>query len=177
LLPSFAEAATLYGEMQTYKHLPDGERERACIEWFERRRDARSDGLTWYEFACAAGSQFQVYGPLYECFAGRRDAVAGAYDGYFPSVASLHVLLDSYVDQREDREHGELNFASLYSSPQQLRERVAYLARLARTQFASLPDCSDHVFVLRVMALFYLTHPKIYQQHLQREAASLLAVV
>lgn len=177
LLPSFAEAATLYGEMQTFKHLADGEREKACVAWFERRRDARTDGLTWGEFACAAGSQFQVYGPLYECFAGRRDLVVNAYDGYFPSVAALHVLLDSYVDQREDREHGELNFATLYASPQQLHERVSYLAQSARARFASLPDGADHLFVLRVMALFYLTHPKVYQQRLQRQAASLLTAI
>lgn len=177
LLPGFAEAASLYAEMQTYKHLPPGRREEACVAWFEHRRDARSDGLTWYEFACAAGSQFQVYGPLYECFAGRRDAVTAAYDGYFPAVAALHVLLDSYIDQREDREHGELNFATLYASPQRLRERVAELARRARTHFSRLPDGADHLFVLRVMALFYLTHPKIYEQRLQRQAASLLASI
>ena len=177
LLPCFAEAAGLYAEMQTYKHLPAGQREEACIAWFDRRRDARSDGLTWYEFACAAGSQFQVYGPLYECFAGRRDFVAQAYDGYFPAVAALHVLLDSYIDQREDREHAELNFAQMYSSPKQLRERVSFLAQTARERFSSLPDRTDHLFVLRVMALFYLTHPKIYQQRLAREAASLLTAI
>jgi tetraprenyl-beta-curcumene synthase len=177
LLPAFAEAAALYAEMQTFKHYSENQRERACIEWFARRRDARSRDLTWYEYACAAGSQFQVYAPLYECFAGRPDAVAPAYDAYFPAVAALHVLLDSYIDQREDREHGELNFASLYASPQRMLERAAELAAAARDRFTRLPNPGDHRFVLHVMALFYLTHPKVYEQGLQRQAERLLEVI
>ncbi|HEY7787528.1 MAG TPA: DUF2600 family protein [Casimicrobiaceae bacterium] len=177
LLPAFAEAAALYAEMQTYKHYPARERERACIEWFERRRDARFAGLEWFEFACAAGSQFQVYAPLFECFAGRTDAIAATYDAYFPAVAALHVLLDSFIDQAEDRAHGELNFASLYATPERLHERVAYLAGGARQRFDRLADRADHRFVLRVMGLFYLTHPKVFEQGFDRQAASLLRAI
>ena len=177
LLPAFSEAAGLYAEMQTYKHYPADRRERICIRWFEQRRDARLEGLEWYEFACAAGSQFQVYALLFECFAGRTGAIGATYDAYFPWVAALHVLLDSYIDQAEDGEHGELNFASLYATPQRMLERVAYLAGTARTRFASLPDPAHHRFVLRVMALFYLTHPKVYEQGLDRQAAALLHVI
>jgi tetraprenyl-beta-curcumene synthase len=177
MLASFSEAATLYAEMQTYKHYPPARRESACIEWFERRRDPRFAGLTWYEFACAAGSQFQVYAPLYAHLAGHGDAARATYDAYFPSIAALHVLLDSYIDQAEDSEHGELNFASLYSGPEHLRERVGELAADAMRRFRTLPDPAPHRFVLRVMALFYLTHPKVYSQGLQREAESLLRAI
>jgi tetraprenyl-beta-curcumene synthase len=177
LFSAFSEAATLYAEMQTYKHYPPLQRESACIEWFERRRDARFVGLQWYEFACAAGSQLQVYAPLFAYFANHYDAVTTAYDAYFPSVAALHVLLDSYIDQAEDREHGELNFATLYAGPEQMRRRVADFATQATLGFERLPNPAHHRFVLRVMALFYLTHPKIYAQGLQREAESLLRAV
>ncbi|MEO6836465.1 MAG: DUF2600 family protein [Candidatus Tumulicola sp.] len=177
LLPAFSEAAALYAEMQTYKHYPPVERERACRAWFERRRDARLAGLEWYEFACAAGSQFQVYAPLFECFAGRTHAISATYAAYFPAVAALHVLLDSYIDQAEDREHRELNFAGLYPTPRRMLERVECLAETARRRFAALPDPAHHRFVLRVMALFYLTHPKVYEQNLEREATSLLRAI
>ena len=167
----------LYSEMQTYKHFPPALREMACIEWFERRRDARFEGLEWYEFACAAGSQFQVYAPLFAYFAGQVDAIVATYGAYFPSVAALHVLLDSYIDQAEDREHAELNFASLYTGPDHLRRRVGELSRTATRNFAHLPDPAPHRFVLRVMALFYLTHPKVYAQEIQHEAATLLQAI
>jgi tetraprenyl-beta-curcumene synthase len=175
LLPHFREAADLYAEMQTYKHLPATQRESACKAWFERRRDARTNDLTWIEFACAAGSQFQVYAPLFELFAGRRDAIGPAYDAHFPAVAAIHVLLDSFIDQAEDREHGELNFAAEYGSPERLHERFFYLVERALSGFAALPDPAQHRFVLRVMTLFYLTHPKVYAQHLNAQAESLLA--
>lgn len=177
VLPIFREAAQLYAEMQTYKHYPAGERERVCREWFAARKDGRVADLEWYEFACAAGSQFQVYAPLYELFAGRTDAVTAAYDAHFPAVAALHVLLDSFIDQAEDRDHGELNFAAVYPSPPAMRERAGYLAGLAGRRFAALPDRRPHEFVLRVMSLFYLTHPKVYAQGFNDEAESLLRTI
>ncbi|MGA8535634.1 MAG: DUF2600 family protein [Candidatus Tumulicola sp.] len=177
LFAAFSEAATLYAEMQTYKHYPDSARESACVRWFERRRDDRFAGLQWYEFACAAGSQLQVYAPLFEHFAGQTQAVSSTYEAYFPFVAALHVLLDSYIDQAEDREHGELNFAALYDGADRMRERVGELAGEASRRFAALPDPGRHRFVLRVMALFYLTHPKIYAQGLERDAEALLRLI
>lgn len=177
LLPLFREAAQLYAEMQTYKHYPAGERERACREWFAARKNDRVGHLEWYEFACAAGSQFQVYAPLYEVFAGHANAAAAAYDAHFPAVAALHVLLDSFIDQAEDRDHGELNFATEYPAPAAMRERAAYLAGLANRRFSALPERRPHAFVLRVMSLFYLTHPKVYAQGLNREAESLLRAI
>jgi tetraprenyl-beta-curcumene synthase len=177
MLAAFSEAAVLYAEIQTSTPDPASRRESACVEWFERRRDGRFAGLQWYEFACAAGSQFQVYAPLFAFFAGQAPVVSATYDAYFPSVAALHVLLDSYIDQAEDREHAELNFASLYSSPEHMRQRVSELAKEASLRFKALPDPAHHRFVLRVMALFYLTHPKVYAQGLEREAEALLRVI
>lgn len=177
LLPVFREAARLYAEMQTFKHYPAGERERACREWFAARKDDRVADLEWYEFACAAGSQFQVYAPLYELFAGRAQSIGAAYRAHFPAVAALHVLLDSFIDQAEDREHGELNFAAAYPAPAVMRERTGYLAGRAKRLFEALPERRPHAFVLRVMSLFYLTHPKVYAQNLQRQAEALLRAI
>jgi tetraprenyl-beta-curcumene synthase len=177
LVSVFREAAALYAEMQTYKHFPAGEREPAMIAWYEARRDERTTDLRWYEFACAAGSQLQVYAPLFELLAGRSELVRSSYEAYFPSIAALHVLLDSFIDQAEDRAHRELNFAALYASDGDMRGRVGYLAQAARRCFSRLPDRACHAFVLRIMALFYLTHPKVYEQHFERRAELLLGAL
>jgi tetraprenyl-beta-curcumene synthase len=174
LLPYFREAALLYGEMQTFVHLAAGEREAACAEWFARRRDRRSEALTWDEFACAAGSQFQVYGPLFELLRG--GPIAVAYDAYFPPISALHVFLDSYIDQAEDRSKGDLNFAAL-RSPQERDRRVALLGALARRGLDRLEHPAPHRFALRIMTLFYLTHPKVYAQGLDAEAQVLLGLI
>ena len=173
LLPAFAEAAAFYGEMQTYKHYPPRERERACVEWYDRNRD-RFAQLNWHEFICAAGSNLQVFAPLYAVFAGKRNAIDRCYDAYFPAVSAIHILLDSFIDQAEDCEYGELNFASVYGGDRALRERAAFLASLAEEGFSKLDDAANHRFVLRVMSLFYLTHPKVYAQRLDGQAQQLL---
>ncbi|MDP9025843.1 MAG: tetraprenyl-beta-curcumene synthase family protein [Candidatus Eremiobacteraeota bacterium] len=172
--PLLREAATLYAQMQTYTHLAPGARERACVLWYESHQSRFSD-LDWHEFACAAGSQFQVYGPLFAAFAG--ESVVDAYRAYFPYVSSLHVLLDSFIDQAEDLAHRELNFAALYDGAHGLRQRLAFLATAARRRFLSMPDPARHEFVLRIMTLFYLSHPKIALQGLDREACALLRAI
>ncbi len=176
LKPFFAEAAAFYSDMQTFVHLRPGEREIACVEWYERNRDGFTD-LDWHEFACAAGSQFQVYGPLYAAFAGKPEAIEKAYAAYFPYVSALHVLLDSFIDQAEDRHHGELNFAVVYGGAKALRERASFLAASARTAFEAMPNPPHHRYVLRIMTLFYLSHPKIAGQRLDRDARALLRAI
>jgi tetraprenyl-beta-curcumene synthase len=172
LLAHFREAAELYAQMQTYKHYPAGERESQLIAWFER--SGQGLDLEWQEFACAAGSQFQVYAPLYELLAGRSEAIDAAYAAHFPAVAALHVLLDSFIDQAEDREFGELCFAETYPNRERFEERAGYLAERAERGFLALPVPAEHRFVLPVMALFYLTHPKVYAQGLNGQAEALL---
>jgi tetraprenyl-beta-curcumene synthase len=173
LRPHFAHAAALYGEMQTHKHYPAGEREQRCVAWYERHRDRYAD-IDWHEFASAAGSQFHVYGPLFEAFLDRRDAIAGTYDAYFPYVSALHVLFDAFIDQAEDREHGELNFSGVYGGAAALRTRVRSLFDAAKARLRQLPGDRAHRFVLDVMTLFYLSHPKVAAQGLEREARALL---
>jgi tetraprenyl-beta-curcumene synthase len=173
LIPYFREAAVLYTDAQTFKHLPPGKRERACIEW-HAREGARFGDLSWWEFGAAAGSQFHVYAALYAAFCSEFDRIKQTYDAYFPSLAALHVLLDSFIDQAEDRAHGELNWVECYPSSQTFLERTRTLAGRARTAFGALPMPQAHRFTLRIMSLFYLTHPKIDQQNIDRQALELL---
>ena len=80
-----------------------------------------------------------MYGPLYEAFLGRREAIAGTYDAYFPYVSAVHVLLDAFIDQAEDREHGELNFSRVYGGAAALRSRVRSLFDAAKRAYGCCP--------------------------------------
>ncbi len=176
LLPYFREAAALYADTQTFKHLPPGERERACIEW-HKRQAGRFGDLSWWEFAAAAGSQFQVYAPLYAAFCSSLDRIGQTYAAYFPAFSALHVLLDSFIDQAEDRAHQELSWVECYAGETAFLHRARILARRSREAFAGLAMPRAHEFTMRIMALFYLTHPKVAQQRLERRAVSLLEVL
>lgn len=173
LTSMFGEAATFYSELQTYKHLAADERRDACLAWYARHQKDFSN-LEWFEFAAAAGSQFHVYVPLYLMFAGQPGAVQACYDAYFPPVSALHVLLDAFIDQAEDREHGELNLYDCYPDEPTARLRMAALAAWAHRAFSGLPRAENHRFLLRTMALFYLTHPKVFEQQLDARAVQLL---
>jgi tetraprenyl-beta-curcumene synthase len=176
LMPYFTEAAALYADTQTFSHLPEAQRKPALVEW-HAREGRRFGDLTWWEFAAAAGSQFQVYGPLYAAFCSSFRSIAQTYQAYFPAFSTIHVLLDSFIDQQEDAEHGELNWIRCYDSFDAFSRRTRELARRARNAFCALPMPRAHTFALRVMALFYLTHPKVYEQRLTQEAIALLEVL
>lgn len=176
LMPYFTEAAALYADTQTFSHLPEAQRKTALVEW-HTREGRRFGDLTWWEFAAAAGSQFQVYGPLYAAFCSSFESIAQTYRAYFPAFSTIHVLLDSFIDQQEDDDHGELNWIGCYDSFDAFKRRARELAARARSAFCALPMPRAHTFALRIMALFYLTHPKVYEQRLTQEATALLDVL
>ncbi|HET9030890.1 MAG TPA: DUF2600 family protein [Candidatus Aquilonibacter sp.] len=173
LRPLFAEAARFYGELQTFKHLPRGERELTCVAWYERNRD-RFGELDWHEFACACGSNMHVFAALFAAFDDRPESIRPLYDAYFPFISSLHIMLDSFIDQNEDREHDDLNFVAVYGGAADLRRRTAFLTARARERLAPIPHAGRHRFVLDVMTLFYLSHPQVAACGLEREAQRLL---
>jgi tetraprenyl-beta-curcumene synthase len=172
------EVARYYAELQVLKHGPAATREAACNAWYGRNRE-RFPGLAWWEFAAACGSSLPVFA-LIELAArehlseGEVDATLGAY---FPGLSAVHILLDYFIDQAEDREHGELNFVACYATR---AEAVSGLGRLVRNSLArvrTLAGATRHGFLMQAMCVFYLTHPKVFEQRLDRESATLLAAL
>ena len=176
--PQLAESTRLYAELQTFKHLASGMRERACREWFEKHQ-TRFPGLEWWEFAAACGSSLPVFAMLFLASQAdpTPDDVSATFGAYFPNVSALHILLDYYIDQAEDRAHGELNFFECYASSAQAVLRMRALAESAARRLGALASPARHKYVLSAMSVFYLTHPKVFAQHLERESAQLLAAL
>ncbi len=105
------------------------------------------------------------------------DDVATTFDAYFPNVSAVHILLDYFIDQAEDREHRELNFVACYATLGEAVERVRTLVGLAATRLRTIADADGHSFLLNAMCLFYLTHPKVFAQRLDAESAALLGAL
>jgi tetraprenyl-beta-curcumene synthase len=167
--------AGYYAELQVLKHGPAGSRERACDAWYERHRDA-FPGLAWWEFAAACGSSLPVFALLELASRPVLDPaeIEATAAAYFPGISAIHILLDYFIDQAEDAEHGELNFVACYGSR---GEAVFRLRRLVATTLArvrTLAGSARHRFLLQAMCVFYLTHPKVFEQRLDRESAVLL---
>lgn len=175
---SLLELGRYYADLQTLKHGAAATRERVCDAWYAEHRE-RFPGLYWWEFAAACGSSLPVFALIYLATRPQLDprAIDATVGAYFPNVSAVHILLDYFIDQAEDREHRELNFVACYPSPAIAVERVRRLVRTTDARLGDLADGKWHTFVLRAMCLFYLTHPKVYEQRLDRDGAAVLAVL
>lgn len=173
LLPNLREAADYYSSLQTYKHYPAALRVPALQGWHAANMP-RFSQLSWWEFAAACGSQFHVYAPIVACLNGDAPNAGKTYDAFFPEFCALHVLLDDFIDQSEDGAHGELNFITRYTSSEAVRVRFAELFHSSERAFGQLAQAQSNRLLLRILVLFYLTHPKIYDQGLDEEAQALL---
>ena len=172
------EVARYYAELQVLKHGPAGARERACDAWYARNRE-RFPGLSWWEFAAACGSSLPVFA-LIELAARERLAareIDATLAAYFPGVSAVHILLDYFIDQAEDREHGELNFVACYASRADAVRGLRRLVTAALARVRTLARSAHHRFVVEAMCVFYLTHPKVFEQRLDAESAALLSAL
>lgn len=167
-----------YAELQTLKHGEQRSREAFCRAWYERN-EVRFPGLYWWEFAAACGSSLPVFALLF--LASQSKLAPNAVDltlaAYFPNVSAVHILLDYFIDQAEDREHRELNFVACYASSAEATMRVRRLVATTATRIRTLADRDLHAFVLNAMCLFYLTHPKVFEQGLDSESTAMLAAL
>ena len=167
-----------YADLQTFKHAAAQERESFCNAWYERHRE-RFPGLYWWEFAAACGSSMPVFALVY--LASQQTLDPGEVDltlaAYFPNVSAVHILLDYFIDQAEDREHRELNFVACYATSAEAVDRVRRLVAATSARLRTLGNSEWHGFVLQAMCLFYLTHPKVFEQRLDDESAAVLAAL
>lgn len=175
---ALVEIGGYYARLQTLKHAAVDVREAGCDRWYAEHRDRFPD-LYWWEFAAACGSSLPVFALLYLASQPQLDAPAieATLAAYFPNVSAVHILLDYFIDQAEDREHRELNFVACYRTPAEAVERVRRLLRRTRSRLGVLAHAEWHEFVLRAMCLFYLTHPKVFEQRLDRESTALLSAL
>ncbi|HEY0615010.1 MAG TPA: DUF2600 family protein [Candidatus Elarobacter sp.] len=173
-----AGVARFYADLQVHKHGPAGERERACGAWYARNRE-RFPGLAWWEFAAACGSSLPVFALIELASRERleRGEIEATVAAYFPGVSAIHILLDYFIDQAEDREHGELNFVACYASPAEAVAKLRALVTATLERVRTLAGAARHRFLVEAMCVFYLTHPKVFEQRLERESAALLGAL
>jgi tetraprenyl-beta-curcumene synthase len=169
------EIASFYADLQVVKHGPAGTREVACDAWYARNQE-RFPGLAWWEFAAACGSSLPVFALIALASRERLDPaeIDATVKAYFPGVSAIHILLDYFIDQAEDREHGELNFVACYASSAEAVTRLRRLLTSTLARLRTLAGAAHHRFLVEAMCVFYLTHPKVFEQRLDDESAAVL---
>ncbi|HET6509549.1 MAG TPA: DUF2600 family protein [Baekduia sp.] len=91
------------------------------------------------------------------------EAALAVYGGW---VATLSMMLDSYVDQRDDARSGHVSFIAYYGDQDEALARVAHLLDRSLRGAARLRDGERHVLVIAAMTAMFLsrdsaTHPDL----------------
>lgn len=174
--PEILRLASLYNDLQVYKHLGPSSRAGRLRRWFKEKASVTYPPLQWWEFAAACGSTlaiFALFGLAASPGADRTEAgkVVGAY---FPWVCGLHILLDYWIDQDEDIRGGDFNFVACYPSAASAVERLHLFLERALEETAKLSRPSFHHTVILGLLAVYLSDPKVSRQNLQEPAGFLL---
>lgn len=174
--PHLARLATLYSELQTYKHLDPAMRESKMAAWGRRHLSAYP-GVSLWEFAAASGSTLGMFTlcALAADPALSRAEADTAHDAYFPWICGLHILLDYFIDLAEDRRHGDLNFVAYYRDGAEIEDRLVHFWRQALAGAARLPHPAFTATVIHGLLAMYLSDPKTQAPLERRVKAALLA--
>ncbi len=174
--PDVYRLASLYCELQIYKHMSDSLREEKLFTWWNEKKDTVPATLKWNEFAAATGSTIGIFhlfqvASLPECTAER---VTRIVRSYFPWICSLHILLDYLIDLEEDELGGDLNFISYYNNDDEIYQRLLYVAEQAKLGISRLPDQKFHLMVIEGLVGLYLSDGKVSRQPMVKHVADRL---
>ncbi|MGE5605999.1 MAG: tetraprenyl-beta-curcumene synthase family protein [Bacteroidota bacterium] len=161
VMPEIAKYVKHYSELQSYKHLTLKKRENRLRVWAQQNLDP-TNPIFWWEYAAATGSTLGIF-LLYAASANPtlKPRLVTAIDrAYFPWVTGLHILLDYFIDAREDSEMGDYNFTSNYRNSSECRDRLAYFLNQSIRACQELPNPSFHLTIIRGLLAMYLSDPK-----------------
>ncbi|PAV27737.1 tetraprenyl-beta-curcumene synthase [Virgibacillus profundi] len=150
----------LYADLQIHKHVKIEDRIPRLTKWYEQNE---SDDLSWYEFSAAAGSTLGIFCMVSYTLGGKMTSglATDISRGYFPYMQGLHILLDYYIDQQEDRVEADLNFCEFYPDSKTMKRRFIHFIEQANKHVRLLPDRSFHEMVIQGLVGLYLGDPKV----------------
>lgn len=166
----------LYCQLQIHKHVRKEERIPRLQSWFNEHKQAVPN-MEWYEFSACTGSTLGIFCLVSYAMSEQltNDVVQAIYDGYFPYIQGLHILLDYLIDQEEDLLGGDLNFCFYYENREKMLERLLYFVREANRYSRQLPDPNFHQLIISGLLGLYLSDQKVKKhKDLQYVAKKLL---
>jgi len=153
--------AKLYSHLQTYKHLAVEERETKMLNWINPHLTDYQEITAW-EFAAATGSTLGIFclyavalDPQLTERQGQKISQA-----YFPWICGLHILLDYFIDLREDRETSQLNFVAYYEQAGMTFQRLHLFVENSLKQTERLDHPKFHRAVVQGLLAMYLSDEK-----------------
>ncbi len=167
--------AQWYIDLQVNKHIHLSQREPDLIRWANRHL-SRYPGILWQEFSAASGSTLAVFAlfALASQNNSREQDSQATVATYFPWICGLHILLDYFIDQEEDRQGGDLNFTFYYKDNEDMLERLKLYISQAHQQAGQLTDPTLAKTVIEGLLALYLSDAKVKSQGYQEMARELI---
>lgn len=168
------ELCRYYCDLQIHKHVKVDERIPRLQTWFEEHKNQIPE-MEWYEFSACSGSTLGIFCLVSYGFSSafEQEHAEKIKNGYFPYIQGLHILLDYFIDQEEDRIGGDLNFCFYYQNEQTLFDRLKHFVAEADKHIEGLPYKRFHMLINRGLLGIYLSDEKVRSQksvrHLARE--------
>lgn len=164
MLPSLASTAESLGgaaeRIAVYQSFNHGDALGSfeCFETWAARGALAHEGLRPWESAAGAGSTLVVLAMIAAAAdPDLRPSVAREIErAYFPWIGSLHSLLDSLVDYREDMALQGRALVGYYRSAREAAERMRSLAVEALRRAHGLPRGRRHALIVAAMTSFYV---------------------
>jgi tetraprenyl-beta-curcumene synthase len=170
--PALVELCNYYCDLQIHKHVEWEERVPRLKQWFLHCKNKVPD-MEWYEFSACSGSTLGIFCLL--SYAMRDDFcelhATNIRNGYFPYIQGLHILLDYFIDQEEDRIGGDLNFCTYYENKRTLFNRMTHFLTEADRHTDKLPYQKFHQLINRGLLGLYLSDETVNQQKGVRKLA------
>lgn len=163
--PYLMELCTYYCDLQIHKHVCEEEREDRLKRWFARHERILPK-MGWHEFSACSGSTLGIFCLVSYSMRGDFEYKHAnkIREGYFPYIQGLHILLDYFIDQDEDRKGGDLNFCFYYKNDEEMLNRFIHFLEEADRHTQNLPDRKFHKLINRGLLGVYLSDRKVKKQ-------------
>lgn len=184
--PACIRLASLYNNLQIYKHTSYNERVPLMKKWiypylvgeeiFKGCRVQKNFPLKWWEFAAASGSTLCIFALMAAAAKDVLDSkeIGEVMEAYFPWICGLHILLDYFIDQDEDKKGCDLNLVSFYPDEETKLKRIKFFAVESLSRAGLINESFFHTTVVEGLLAMYLSDPKVKSQGFDSAAACLL---
>lgn len=173
--PTLLREAHRAGVQAINHELNPVEREAALKQWAAREYPGRKDA-TWFELTGAAGAGLAIYALfVLASEPGCSDAdVERVYEAYFPWAGAVATMLDSFVDEGEDRERGDHCYVAYYGTSARAREGIARLVERCTRETHSLANSEGHTLIVACMVAMYLSKDSARTEQLREATEAFL---
>jgi tetraprenyl-beta-curcumene synthase len=156
--------ASLYSDLQVYKHIAKEEREQKLYIWSKAYTDNQYSYIKPWEFWAATGSTLSIFCLI--AMAGKPNLKSTEVDKtvevYFPWINGMHILLDYFIDMDEDSMGGDLNFINYYQSKEEFMNRMLLFIQESFDGAKKLSNPEFHRTIIEGLLAMYLSDPKIH---------------